>query len=855
MPLISKPGHLGLFALTAVAVGAIAPRLFAIHPTNAGPKDPPIKFPVPTPEPLSAADEMKTFRIAPGFKIELAAAEPIVEDPVQITFDERGRMWVVELRGYMHTTEGGGENEPTGRIKILESTKGDGNFDKSTIFLDHLLMPRTVLPCRGGALVGEPPNLSFYKEINGHAGPAQLIAANYGVKGGQPEHMANGLMYGLDNWIYSADWNGKLRFMAGKWIVVGDRPRGQWGLSQDDFGRMYFNYNEDILRCDVLPPAYSLRNPNWPGTTMDNVQIMKDQTVWPGHKTPGVNRGYEDGILRDDGSLRAVTATCGPQVYRSDLFPAEYESNVFICEPAGNLVKRTLIGPSAGSLRAQNAYYSAEFFTSTDERCRPVNLATGPDGALYIVDMYRGVIEHERFITNYLEKNIVQRKLIEPFHRGRIYRVVSETGGRAPFKMPTDPAQLVECLANPNGFIRDTAQRLLIEKHDPDATDAILKTASSSSTPLSRIHALWTLEGLNQITAPIAVAAMGDADSQVRATGIRLAEPFLVPLTKSQVLPSISKLTSDPSSTVRVQVLLSLAPVADTQADAAVMTVLETSSDVSSAVLRDSAISGLRGRELEFLETSLKRPAYAQQSAAGADWLAALSRCIFLEHRAAPVAKLIELTSQQKDSTAWRGVAMLRGMTEPVAGSLRRTPKLLYLQQKSEGLASLLSSDDSSEKKLAMLVDKTIAWPGKPGVKPPPRIVPLTASQQQQFDHGKVLFANICAACHQLSGLGQEGLAPPLLDSEWLLGAPARPIRIVLNGVSGPIKVDGVEFHLEMPALATMNDPDIADVLTYARREWEHGGDPISLDQVRDARQESKERANSWTAAELSKIK
>jgi len=145
--------------------------------------------------------------------------------------------------------------------------------------------------------------------------------------------------------------------------------------------------------------------------------------------------------------------------------------------------------------------------------------------------------------------------------------------------------------------------------------------------------------------------------------------------------------------------------------------------------------------------------------------------------------------------------------------------------------------------------------PGKPGVPPPPVIAPLTAPQQAQFDHGKQLYANICGACHQLSGAGQEGLAPPLIDSEWLLGSPQKTVRIVLNGVTGPIKVDGVEFQLEMPALATMNDQDIADVLTYARRDWEHGADPVSADDVKQIREATKDRAATWTAAELQRIR
>ncbi|HXE53675.1 MAG TPA: hypothetical protein VN541_11695, partial [Tepidisphaeraceae bacterium] len=213
--------------LSAALGLALCTNTWAKHPTNAGPENAPIRFPLPPPEPLSAAQEMTTFKIQPGFQIDLAAAEPLVEDPIQITFDEKGRMWVVEFRGYMHTMEGGGEKEPTGRIKILESTRHDGVFDKATIFLDHLVMPRSVMPIRGGALVAEPPELAFYKEENGHAGQKTVVTNNYGARGGQPEHMANGLTWGMDNWIYSADYSERFRWMGGKWELGADRGRGQ----------------------------------------------------------------------------------------------------------------------------------------------------------------------------------------------------------------------------------------------------------------------------------------------------------------------------------------------------------------------------------------------------------------------------------------------------------------------------------------------------------------------------------------------------------------------------------------------------------------------------------------------------
>jgi hypothetical protein len=166
-------------------------------------------------------------------------------------------------------------------------------------------------------------------------------------------------------------------------------------LSQDDFGRLYYNYNSDLLRGDLVGAQYMARNAGFVPTTGVNVKLMTDQQVWPAHPTPGVSRGYSAGTLRNDGTLKTVTATCGAGVYRGDLFGEAYRGNVFIPEPSGNLIKRVILDEKNGVVASRNAYEGREFWTSTDERFRPVNCYTGPDGALYVVDLYRGVLQHK----------------------------------------------------------------------------------------------------------------------------------------------------------------------------------------------------------------------------------------------------------------------------------------------------------------------------------------------------------------------------------------------------------------------------------------------------------------------------
>jgi glucose/arabinose dehydrogenase len=489
-----------------------------------GPETPELHFRPPAPRPLSPQEEFKTIRVAPGFKVELVASEPMIEAPVAISWDDQGRMYVCEMRNYMHDVDGAGEDQPIGRISRLEDTDGDGVMDKSTVFVDKLVMPRAVMALGDGAVVSEPPILTWYHDTDGDgvADQKDVITDKYATKGGQPEHMANSPTWMMDNWITSSNHNVRYRLQQGKWVSEDFIGSGQWGRTQDDWGRQFSNSNSDLLRADLFPTAYYSRNPRLPDRTGIGFQVMKDQTCWPAGPTPGVNRGYlEDskkpdgtpvkGTLRPNGSLQSVTATCGPAIYRGDLFPKEYRGNGFIPEPSGNLVKRLILSEKDGIITAKNAYEGKEFLTSTDERFRPVNAYTGPDGALYIVDMARGVLQHKGFLTYYLVANIKDRKLEQPINLGRIYRVVPTGAKPKLVKLPRETEKIVPLLAHANGEIRDTAQRVLVERGEAAVAPAVEKIASDAKAmPQARVQALWTLEGLGAISPAALTAGLHD---------------------------------------------------------------------------------------------------------------------------------------------------------------------------------------------------------------------------------------------------------------------------------------------------------------------------------------------------------
>ncbi len=802
-----------------------------------GPENPELKFKLPPPPVLTPEEELKTIKVAPGFKVELVASEPMIETPTALTWDDQGRMYVLEMRDYMHDVDGTGEDQPTGRVSRLEDTDGDGVMDKRTIFADNLLMPRAVMAVGDGALIAEPPNLVFYRDKNGDgiADAQEPVSDKYASKGGQPEHMANSPTWMMDNWIWSTGYGLRFRYQQGKFTSEAVQGFGQWGRTQDDWGRQYFNYNSDFLRSDLVSPNLYARNPRVTEKTAINFQVMRDQTVWPSGPTPGVNRGYS-GILRDDGSLKSCTATCGAAIYRGDLFAPEYRGNAFIPEPSGNLVKRVIINEADGMLTGKNAAEGTEFMRSTDERFRPVNAYTGPDGALYIVDMGRGVIQHKGFLTYYLVANIKDRKLETPVNLGRIYRIVPDGAKPTTVKLPKDTAQIVPLLAHANGWVRDTAQRVLVERADASAAAAVKKLASDAKSPQARVQALCTLDGLGALTPDVLVARLHDGDEHVRTAAVRLADRTLA--------TELAKIARDPSAMVRLQLAFNLSTVPGPEAESALVTLLEQGGNPA---LAEAVASGMMGRELEFLEVLLKQP--GSEKIAGTGIFDMLASCVMKERRASRISRALDLAAGQSANPTVQ-LAMLTGLAGKAPAKGAAPGNLIKLDAEPAALASLMANPKA--KSLVARVESQLGWVGKPGYVPPPPIVPLTPPQQALFEKGKAIYATICGACHQPNGAGMAGLAPPLLNSEWALGPVDRPIKIALGGLTGPIDVAGTKWQLEMPGLPVLSDDDIAGVLTYIRREWEHGASPVAPSDVAKVRAATKDRTKAWTAEELS---
>ena len=426
--------------------------------------------------------------------------------------------------------------DPIGNVVVLEDTDNDGRMDKRTVFADKLILPRAVKVLENGVLVGEPGTLLFMRDTNGDlkADTREVITHAYGLLRGSVEGNANSLFWGLDNVMHTSENEVNIRLKNGEFELKPTLSRGEWGLSQDDAGRMYRNTNESALHVDLVPTPYFQRNPALLRTRGSYESLATRTPISTSSGRCGRIRArtapIKPGSIAPDGTLNRFTAVCAPLIYRGDRLPAELFGNAFVAEPAANFVSRIVLSDDGTTIRARKAYENAEFLASTDERFRPVYITNAPDGALYVVDMYRGVIQDRASTTMYLRDHILSRKLDAPVGLGRIYRVMHETTKRDtmnPFASAT-PAQLVDALSHSNGWRRDTAQRLLVERNATSpVVPALVKLAETAADPRTKLHALWTLDGLDAIEPATVVKALEDSSPDVRSSAIRIAERWL----------------------------------------------------------------------------------------------------------------------------------------------------------------------------------------------------------------------------------------------------------------------------------------------------------------------------------------
>ena len=532
--------------------------LLAVATLSAAEPKPTYTFPI---QPLSPTEELSTIQLPEGYSLELVMSEPTIKEPVALAFDGDGKMYVVEMRTYMQDIDGTGELEPKSRISLHESTKGDGVFDKHSVYMDNVLLPRMVLPLDDRVLVGitNTNNITMHRDKDGDGiADEQSVWYDGGERGGNMEHQPSGLVWGLDNWIYTTYNSYRLRWDGeGKPALKENTASngGQWGLAQDDYGKMWWSNagGEKGIWNYQTPILYAAINVNQQKSDLFD-------TVWPLVGLADV-QGGANRFRPEDKTLNHFTGCAGQTVYRGDRLPKDLYGNVFLPEPVGRLIRRATVELKDGITTVANPYEAqeSEFIRSTDPNFRPLNMTTGPDGCLYIVDVYRGIIQEGNWVKpdSYLRSAIEPTGLQHNVGRGRIWRLVHKDfkPGPQPKMLAETPAQLLAHLSHPNGWWRDTAQRMLIVKGDKSVVPALIELATKSENHLARLHALWTLEGLDSVTADLVRTCMKDEHPQMRASAIRVAESLLKK-GDATLVADIKAMTKDKDPTVVLQVLM-----------------------------------------------------------------------------------------------------------------------------------------------------------------------------------------------------------------------------------------------------------------------------------------------------------
>jgi putative membrane-bound dehydrogenase-like protein len=538
------------------------------------------------PPPLSPEKTLAALRPTPGFTVERVAAEPLIDSPVYFDWDAAGRLWLVEMRDYPLGVDGHGK--PGGVIKLLTSSKGDGHYDKATVFLEDIPYPNSLMPWRNGILIAAAPDIFFAADTDGDGRADERRVVFTGFKEGNQQHRLNGFEWGLDGWIYAANGNsgGTVAGIAkpgGKPVPISGRDfrfrpdsgefeaesgETQYGRKRDDWGHWFGNNNSFWVWHYPLSDAYLRRNPK--------VAVKTTKQMLANYPDP--SRVFPVSALplrfNQPQSLGHLTSGCSATPYRDELFGPDFATSVFISEPVHNLVHREVLTPAGETFTSKRAdsEHDREFLASTDPWFRPTTLKTGPDGALYIADFYRFAIEHPEWIAPETQSRLDLRAGAD---KGHIYRVYPAGAKLRPVPnlAQLDNAALAAALDSPNGWQRDTVQRLLYERQAKETAPALRQLATGVASPKVRLQALASLGTLQALDEATIRAVLKDAHPEVRMQALRSGEELAA--TARELLPAVLACADDPDFAVRRQLALTLGAFSDERATAALAKLAE----------------------------------------------------------------------------------------------------------------------------------------------------------------------------------------------------------------------------------------------------------------------------------------
>lgn len=488
----------------------------------------------PRETPLSPADELATFQLAdPRLTVELVAAEPELDSPVAVCWDADGRMFVAEMIDYPL-------GPTSGRIRMLEDRDGDARYEHATIFADGLRFPNGVFASRGGLLVTAAPDILFLKDTNGDGRADEKHVVFSGFGEGNQQLRANGLTWGLDNWIYGANGrsDGAIRRPAAptepaisirgrdfRFLPDGSRfepttGASQFGQAADDWGNRFLSWNTIPIRHAVFDQAFVERNPHLADFAVRDIADPGDTgQVFPISARPTTfNRERTD----------YYNALAGLTIYRGDALGSEYAGNAFVGESLTNLVHHRRLTPEGASFVSRRGEHGREFLASRDPWFHPVFMTTGPDGALYVVDFYRRWVEHPAFVAESLRAGVDWR---QGHGHGRIWKVSRRENTWPPRPAPNlsrlAGTELARRLSSPNGWMRDSAHRLLVERADPQPGPVLRATIADNRFATAKPHALAVLQALGLLDDGTLLRALEDGEPRVRQVALRMVAPRL----------------------------------------------------------------------------------------------------------------------------------------------------------------------------------------------------------------------------------------------------------------------------------------------------------------------------------------
>ena len=656
---------------------------------------------LPRVPPVETSNVFKTFQIKRGFTLELAAAEPLVLDPIEICFDENGRMFVVEMRDYSELRD---VQPHLGRIRLVSDVNGDGVFDQATVYAEDLPWPTGVCCYNGGIFVAASPDIIYFKDTDGDgkADVRTVVFTGFGAGKGDKlnvQALVNGLRWGLDNRIHGqTSGNGGVlkRLNAPDAAALELRGRdfsfdprqldlrpenggGQYGMCFDNHGRKFVCSNSHHIQTFMYDAHYAERNPyyNMPPAIVDipvdgpaaEVYRTSPEEGWRVIRTKWRVTGVVEGLIEGGGRASGYfTSATGITIYRGDAFPQDFAGDAFIADVGSNLIHRKQVRPDGVGLIAERATdeQKVEFLTSTDLWFRPTQMANAPDGCLYICDMYREVIEHPWSLPENIKKLL---DLNAGNDRGRIYRITPDGfRRRQPPQLGKAPTkELVATLASQNGWHRDTAARLLFEQQDQAAIPMLEKMIRQSPSALGRLQALHALDGLGGLKGVDLSTALNDADATVREHAVKLAEGFIA-AGDTGLWAKVSTLCDDPDIHVRYQVAFTLGEFNRPGKIEGLVAIARR--DLESPWTQAAIFSSLADGAGE-LFTALVGDARVRQSPAGQDFLRQLIVFVGAKNRREEVAAALKYIGQVDDP------ALMFAMTRSLGDGLQRANQSL----------------------------------------------------------------------------------------------------------------------------------------------------------------------------------